>query len=298
MDASKLSKSKIGEYEKCPHRYYCIVHLEIRGEATVPMMVGTIVHEVLARLGKEFQKNGPKSPLIQGFTDDAMSLGRLSTKVNKILDEGFAKAKKKEMPTLSVEALQLCKDLLIVAAVGGNPKKPAYTLFPEGHQILEVERFFTMPVGKVGKKNVIYRGIYDRVDLTPSGDILVLDYKTGEYIPSPKELLTDVQATSYLAAYREQLKKRGATSTIPMFGWLYLRQGYLFTQRSSAALDTFPEWLLIMARLIFEDNKHESKPKWKGLCDKCRFRDPIPEHNYGGCPKWHDGQSDPTLPGM
>lgn len=127
--------------------------------------------------------------------------------------------------------------------------------------------------------DVRLRGILDRLDLTPEGDLIVIDYKTGRapgaaYIQSK---LTGVQ--TYALLCQEVLGRRPVQVKL-----LHLKEPTVITTEPSEQglrgqrTKTLAVWSAIERACRDED----FRPKTGPLCRFCRFRDFCPA--YGGDP--------------
>jgi putative RecB family exonuclease len=123
------------------------------------------------------------------------------------------------------------------------------------------------------------RGILDRLDLTPEGDLVVVDYKTGR-APSDTYLqskLTGVQ--TYALLCQEILGRRPVQVRL-----LHLKEPTVITAEPTEQglrgqrTKTLAVWTAIERACRDED----FRPKTGPLCRFCRFRDFCPA--YGGDP--------------
>ena len=123
------------------------------------------------------------------------------------------------------------------------------------------------------------RGILDRLDLTPEGDLVVVDYKTGR-APSDAYLqskLTGVQ--TYALLCQEVLGRRPVQVRL-----LHLKEPTVITAEPTEQglrgqrTKTLAVWTAIERACRDED----FRPKTGPLCRFCRFRDFCPA--YGGDP--------------
>jgi len=123
------------------------------------------------------------------------------------------------------------------------------------------------------------RGILDRLDLTPEGDLVVVDYKTGR-APSDAYLqskLTGVQ--TYALLCQEVLGRRPVQVRL-----LHLKEPTVITAEPTEQVlrgqrtKTLAVWTAIERACRDEDFRPRTGP----LCRFCRFRDFCPA--YGGDP--------------
>jgi len=123
------------------------------------------------------------------------------------------------------------------------------------------------------------RGIIDRLDLTPDGELVVVDYKTGR-VPSQTQEQQRLAGVQFYALLCEQvLGRRPACVRL-----LYLKEPLVIeTKPSEQAIRgtrqrTTAVWTAIERACVTED----FRPKASPLCNWCSFRALCPL--YGGDP--------------
>jgi putative RecB family exonuclease len=123
------------------------------------------------------------------------------------------------------------------------------------------------------------RGIIDRLDLTPDGELVVIDYKTGR-APSPAfEQAKMIGVHLYALLCEEVLGQRPVEVRL-----LHLKEPTIITARPSEQtlrgqrVKTLAVWSAIERACQVDD----FRPKTSPLCNYCRFKPYCPA--YGGDP--------------
>lgn len=123
------------------------------------------------------------------------------------------------------------------------------------------------------------RGIIDRLDLTPGGDLVVVDYKTGR-VPTERHENGSLAGVQFYALLCEQVLGRRPSSV----RLLYLRQPVVIeavpTEQTLRGLKirTGAVWTAIERACRQED----FRPRPSALCRWCSFQDRCPA--FGGDP--------------
>lgn len=168
-----LSYSQIETFETCPLHYKLKYILKIPTPPSASQSFGTAMHATLKNFFEEISAGIKPS--------DKMIFDLLE---KNWIREGY-KSKSHEKEFFNKGKLYLSGFL----KQGFNPKIPTVLL----------EQPFTVPLGK----SLRIGGRFDRVDDLGSGEIEIIDYKTGATIPSQKEVDKNLQLSFYaLAASR------------------------------------------------------------------------------------------------
>ncbi len=131
---------------------------------------------------------------------------------------------------------------------------------------------------KLGK--VTLRGIIDRLDLTPEGDLVVTDYKTGK-APSERFLHKSLEGVHLYALLCEQ-----------NFGKRPVRVQLLYLSKPEAIVATPTESTVrgvevksgaLMTAIKTACVKDDFRPRTSPLCNYCSFKDFCP--SFGGDPE-------------
>lgn len=155
-----------------------------------------------------------------------------------------------------------------------------------GHRILDVERYFRVPMQTPKKRNFWLHGYIDVVSEYDSKFIYTWDHKSSEGIAgfwTPVEARMDSQTTTYCAALREEgirvertiinnvntyFYKNGIASVDPEK--LFARQ---ITVRTDREIDSFVrEFGLLVDQLL--DRQNKVRRSLGKRCGSCAFREP------------------------
>jgi len=193
-----LSASQLNTYVDCPLRYAYQYGLRVKDDAGPAMMLGTIVHEVLAEFLRpdrehDHSRDALLAIAVDHWTDD---IARYRPQIEECRRDYYAML---DM-WWEVEGQSL-----------------------DRRQVLKVEHEFDIEVG-----DVRLVGAIDRIDRTPHG-IRIIDYKTGRSEPRPDSLPDDLQLAVYhLAATLDpELAAFGPPRQLQL---LYIRTMHAFEQ--------------------------------------------------------------------
>jgi DNA helicase-2/ATP-dependent DNA helicase PcrA len=187
-----FSASALNEYQKCPLKYKFSRVLEVPTQARTYFDLGTAVHSVAEGLTRRQIEEKGYLPTME----DALALLDkywVSNSYHSIMQEQEDRASAEKMLQYFVRWCAERKEL------GCNP--------------VSAETQFEIEVA--GKK---LKGFIDRIDMTPSGEYEVFDYKTGKSTLSRNEIKEDIQMNAYSLAVQAIYGKLPATATL-----LYVR---------------------------------------------------------------------------
>jgi putative RecB family exonuclease len=260
-----LSPSRAGDFKQCPllYRFRAIDRLPERsGRAQVR---GTVVHAVLERLyGLPAPERLPAAAraLVGPVWEE------LCAQVPELLDELFADGRDDaDLPGW----LESAGDLLEAYFRLEDPRR----LEPEARELLVETELAS---------GLLLRGYIDRVDVAPTGQVRVVDYKTGAAPRQVAEARALFQMKFYALAL---LHLRGVVPT--QLRLLYLADGESLTyQPDEAELRRFERTLdAIWLAIRTAGRSGDFRPNPSRLCDWCSHR-PL-------CPAW--GGIAPPYPG-
>jgi len=173
-ESHTFSASGLSTYERCPlkYKFQHVVHIPSLSRTFFDL--GSAVHSVIEHLSKK-QKEGipPTKEMALALLDTAWSTAAYESKSHEMEDRATAE-------TLLDTYL---------AWQAGNPNR-----------ILEAEKRFQISLG--GR---LLRGVIDRIEETPDGEIVVIDFKTGSKpgTLSKNTIREDMQMNLYSLAIRE-----------------------------------------------------------------------------------------------
>ncbi len=250
-----LSPSKVSSFRSCALAFRFTAIERLPDPATVATVRGTLVHSVLEQL---FWNHPPgrRSP-------DAAAAG-LATAWGALQEDpdylslGLTDA---QAEALRAEAVQLLAN---------------YFLVEDPDQVTPVGVELTLEASLGG---VRLRGILDRLDRTPDGDLVVIDYKTGRVPSETYEQAGLAGVQLYALLCQEVLGQRPVAVKL-----LHLKEPTVITATPSEQglrgqrVKTLAVWSAIERACRDED----FRPRTSALCRFCRFQDFCPA--FGGDP--------------
>lgn len=162
VKVDKISHSQIETFQTCPVHYKAKYILKIPTTPKAASTFGNIIHAVMKQLAED-----PSRDCATVLETNWTSLGFTSSKHAK---QAHAAAVKYLQMYLAKYDLKKAK-------------------------ILHTEESFVFPVG-----DLLVEGKIDRVDDLGNGKIKIIDYKTGDKIPTEKEVNQDLQLSIYALA--------------------------------------------------------------------------------------------------
>ena len=246
----RLSPSAVSEYENCPQLYKYRKIEKLPDPPSLDAERGTLVHTILQDLF-EF-------PSTQRLPQTAIDLlpSRWSTQL-----EG--KPELKEMVTNEKEWLDRATSLLTTYFTLEDP-----STFEATHREMHLENDFDT--------DVYLHGYVDRLDIAPTGEVRIVDYKTGK---SPKPGWEE-KALFQLRVYALLYWK--STGVLPrLLQLIYLGDGRMVKSNPTMKdIESAEKVLHRVAKDIFISMEKEYwPPKPSRLCDWCFFKSICPAHN-------------------
>jgi putative RecB family exonuclease len=246
----RLSPSAVSEYENCPQLYKYRKIEKLPEPPSLDAERGTLVHTILQDLF-EF-------PSAQRLPQTAIDLlpSRWSTQL-----EG--KPELKEMVTNEKEWLDRASSLLTTYFALEDP-----STFEATHREMHLENDFDT--------DVYLHGYVDRLDIAPTGEVRIVDYKTGK---SPKPGWEE-KALFQLRVYALLYWK--STGVLPrLLQLIYLGDGRMVKSNPTMKdIESAEKVLHRVAKDIFISMEKEYwPPKPSRLCDWCFFKSICPAHN-------------------
>ena len=246
----RLSPSAVSEYENCPQLYKYRKIEKLPEPPSLDAERGTLVHTILQDIF-EF-------PSAQRLPQTAIDLlpSRWSAQI-----EG--KPELKAMVTNEKEWLDRATSLLTTYFTLENP-----STFEATHREMHLENDFDT--------NVYLHGYVDRLDIAPTGEVRIVDYKTGK---SPKPGWEE-KALFQLRVYALLYWK--ATGVLPrLLQLIYLGDGRVVKSSPTMKdIESAEKVLHRVAKDIFISiQKDYWPPKPSRLCDWCFFKSICPAHN-------------------
>ena len=250
-----LSPSKVTSFRDCALAFRFTAIEGLADAPTVWTVKGTLVHTALERLfwrhGRGHRSPAAAAAELAGAWDDLQS-------VPDYLSLGLSEA----------QAATFREEAEVLVANEFRLEDPN-DVTPVGIEVTLEARLGDLRL----------RGIIDRLDRTPDGELVVVDYKTGR-APSPafeQSKLIGVQIYALLC--EEVLGRRPVEVRL-----LHLKEPTVITARPSEQMlrgqrvKTLAVWSAIERACAGED----FRPKTGPLCNYCRFKPYCPA--YGGDP--------------
>ena len=246
----RLSPSAVSEYENCPQLYKYRKIEKLPEPPSLDAERGTLVHTILQDLF-EF-------PSAQRLPQTALDL--LPSRWSAQLE---GKPELKAMVTNEKEWLDRATSLLTTYFTLENP-----STFEATHREMHLENDFDT--------DVYLHGYVDRLDIAPTGEVRIVDYKTGK---SPKPGWEE-KALFQLRVYALLYWK--ATGVLPrLLQLIYLGDGRVVKSNPTMKdIESAEKVLHRVAKDIFISiQKDYWPPKPSRLCDWCFFKSICPAHN-------------------
>lgn len=245
-----LSPSRTNDFKNCPLKFRFRVIDKLPEPPSVEALRGTIVHSVLENL----------------FDDPAVE--RTPERAQELLEPAW-EAHLSKAP----EATELFESQREMEQWLGSARPLIANYFKlENPSFLEPDARENF-VNSVLPSGLAIRGIIDRVDRAPNGQIRLVDYKTGK---SPSPRFQD-EAIFQMRFYATALYY--SDGTLPARTQLiYLRDGRVLTYDphpqdiDALAMEVDSIWSGIRGRIDAED----FEPKKGPLCNWCHFQDICP----------------------
>ena len=246
----RLSPSAVSEYENCPQQYKYRKIDKLPEPPSLDAERGTLVHTILQDL---FEIPA------QGRTPEA-AIDLLPSRWSAQL---ASKPELLEMVSNEKEWLDRASALLTTYFTLENP-----TTFEATHREMHLENDF--------EENVYLHGYVDRLDIAPTGEVRIVDYKTGK-APKPG---WEEKALFQLRVYALLYWKN--TGVLPrLLQLLYLGDGKVVKSNPTMKdLESVEKTLHRVAQDIFISIEKDYWPaKTSRLCDWCFFKSICPAHN-------------------
>jgi putative RecB family exonuclease len=246
----RLSPSAVSEYENCPQQYKYRKIDKLPEPPSLDAERGTLVHTVLQDL---FEIPAP------GRTVES-ALELLPPRWSAQLADKPALL---GMVTNEKEWLDRAASLLSTYFTLENP-----TTFEATHREMHLENDF--------ETNVYLHGYVDRLDVAPTGEVRIVDYKTGKAPRPGWEEKALFQLRVYALLY---WKNNGVLPRLLQL--IYLGDGKVVKSNPTIAeLESTEKVLHRVAKDIFISIEKKYWPaKPSRLCDWCYFKSICPAHN-------------------
>lgn len=263
-----LSPSRAGDYRQCPLKYRLRAIDKLPEPSTVAQVKGTLVHAVLEHM----------HALPREERSYAGAVKRLKPTWQGMLDDDSSGELAELVPEEALmDFLVECRGLLKGYFIMENPT---------GFDAAEIEKFVQMTLGSdlADAPEVPVRGFIDRVDVAPTGQVRIVDYKTGKK-PHPRFQNEALFQMRFYALVWWRM-----TGHIPeQLRLMYLKVADDLTHSPTAGeLERFEGELADLWASIVRDGEHgDFRPKKSKLCGWCSFQELCPA--FGGTPPEYPG---------
>ncbi len=263
MFPNSLSPSRSADYQQCPLRYRFKTIDQLPEEPSIAAVRGKLVHSVL--------ENIFDTPAGERTYELAISLFTVAL-------ESLAEREPKEA-ALIYEHAQATSSMELVEAtlIPIRPLLETYFAMEDPNRLEPHARELAMSVELDDGFSI--RGFVDRVDRTPTGDIRIVDYKSGK-APSPR----------YCDKAMFQMRFYGLAwwrinGELPrMLQLMYLGNGQFLRCEpcESDLLSTERKILALRSSIAHSAQQQFFAPSPSALCGWCSFKPLCPE--FGGTP--------------
>ncbi|MDO4609338.1 RecB family exonuclease [Corynebacterium sp.] len=255
-----LSPSRANDYRQCPLKYRFRAIDRLPEPKTVAQVKGTLVHAVLERMhGLPREERTYPGSVLMLKPEWARMCDADSELANLVPED--------ELYGFLVECRSLLKGYFMLEN-------------PAGFDAAELERFVQIRLGDVPA-----RGFIDRIDVAPTGEVRIVDYKTGRK-PSPRFQDEAMFQMRFYALVYWRL-----TGRIPdQLRLMYLKVADdLVHVPDARELERFQaELSQLWADIVRDGEFGDFAPRTSKLCGWCSYRDDYcPAH--GGTPPEYPG---------
>jgi len=264
-----LSPSRAADFKTCPLLFRFRTIDRLPSQPTADQVRGTLVHAVLERL---FDLPAAERTPTAAAALVAPQWERLLEQ-EPALSELFTDAPAGEpTPALIDEAARLATFL-----TGAGALLDGYFAVEDPTRLEPAER--ESLVSTLVDDELLIRGYIDRLDVSPDGDLRVVDYKTGG---APREAF-EGRALFQLKFYALVLwRTRGVVPRVLRL--LYLKAAEILDYSPDAEeLERFERTLVALSQAVERAKRdRDFRPKPSRLCDWCSYQAFCPE--FGGTP--------------
>lgn len=255
-----LSPSRASDYKQCPLLYRFRAIDKLPESKTVAQVKGTLVHAVLENTHKLPREERDYPAAVKMIKPEWAKMVAADAELKELVPE-------EETLDFFVAARDLLKGYFQMEN-------------PQGFDAKECEMY----VNTVLPNGVPVRGFIDRVDVAPTGEVRVVDYKTGKKPIRRFSQDAQFQMRFYALVYWRML------GVIPaQLRLMYLKViDSMFLTPTREELEYFERDLGELWAKIEGDGKEGLfRPKTSKLCGWCSFQELCPE--FGGTPPEYPG---------
>lgn len=255
-----LSPSRAGDYRQCPLLYRFRSIDKLYEPSTVAQVKGTLVHAVLEQMHSWPREERTLPPAVKRLKPTWAEMREKDPQLDELVPE-------EDMLGFLVECRELLKGYFRMEN-------------PQGFDADSTERYVHM----VLPNGVPVRGFIDRVDVAPTGEVRVVDYKTGKKPPRRFSEQAFFQMRFYALVYWRlfgRIPDQLRLMYLKVIDSLYLTPG-------PQELEYFERDLgRLWASVVADGEAGTFRPKTSKLCGWCSFQDICPA--FGGTPPEYPG---------
>ena len=255
-----LSPSRAGDYQQCPLLYRFRAIDRLPEPKTVAQVKGTLVHAVLEYMHKLPRDQREYPAMVKQLKPTWAQMCEEDPELKELVSED-------ELYDFLVESRSLLRGYFEMEN-------------PQGFDATECEMY----VDTVLPNGVPVRGFIDRVDTAPSGQVRVVDYKTGKK-PKPQwSQQAQFQMLFYALVYWRVYQEIPAQLRL-----MYLKvNDSMFLTPSREQLEFFERDLGdLWAKIEMDGKAGHFRTKTSKLCGWCPHQNLCPE--FGGVPPGYPG---------
>ena len=275
---SGFSASSLNVYRNCPLKFYFSEVLQLKEKQKIEPEIefnvfGNAIHGVLENIYRNFLGKNIDPAELKKFIPKAGML--LDKELAEIYKGGNTKTGKNHL-IYEVAKKYIVQFLKYEAGKSGM----------SGIQIVGLEERIK-ETARLGDYEVTLKGFLDRVERTETGDIRIIDYKTGKVEPNDLKLNTKTTETEQLAEGKKEklfqllfyaylYRLHSGDSAYPRLGIYSLRMlssyGLIETDLPGG-IDFFEDYLTGLIAEIFDPSVSFSQTEDDRICDYCDFKD-------------------------
>lgn len=255
-----LSPSRAGDYQQCPLLYRFRAIDRLPEPKTVAQVKGTLVHAVLEYMHKLPREEREYPAMVKQLKPTWAQMCEEDAELKELVPED-------ELYDFLVDSRTLLRGYFEMEN-------------PQGFDATECEMY----VDTVLPNGVPVRGFIDRVDTAPTGQVRVIDYKTGKK-PKPQwSQQAQFQMLFYALVYWRMFNEIPAQLRL-----MYLKvNDSMFLNPSREQLEFFERDLGdLWAKIEMDGKAGHFRTKTSKLCGWCPHQSLCPE--YGGVPPEYPG---------
>jgi putative RecB family exonuclease len=283
-----LSPSRAADFKTCPLLFRFRTIDRLPQQPTADQVRGTLVHAVLERLfDLPALERTPEAaaalvaPQWERLLEEAPGLAELFAQAEPQVDEPQVDEPQVDEPQVDEPLFETPLDpadevgRLAAFLAGARSLLDGYFAVEDPRRLEPAER--ESLVSTLVDDELLIRGYIDRLDVSPAGDLRVVDYKTGG---APREAF-EGRALFQLKFYALVLwRTRGVVPRVLRL--LYLKDAEVLDYSPDAEeLERFERTLVALSQAVEKAKQdRDFRPKPSRLCGWCSYHDFCPE--FGG----------------